>query len=96
MKVLYATLTAVFIILILQSFSNDNVNVFKSLDSSIRRTDSIVCETKKHVNYLNEHHTKDMNEIDSLKQVLNTMKRIEPVRVYTIVHDTVVVQITEK
>jgi hypothetical protein len=96
MKVLYATLTAVFIILILQSFSNDNINVFKTLDLSIRRTDSIVCETKKHLNYLNEHHTKDMNEIDSLKRVLNTMKRNEPIRIYTIVYDTVIVQVTEK
>jgi hypothetical protein len=96
MKVLYATLTAVFIILILQSFSNDNINVFKTLDLSIRRTDSIVCETKKHLNYLNEHHTKDMNEIDSLKRVLNTMKRSEPIRIYTIVYDTVIVQVTEK
>lgn len=92
MKIVYATLTAVFVILILQSFSNDNGKVFESLDSSIRRTDSIVCATKKHVQFLDSHHTDDMREIDSLERLVHSMKQIKQVSTVHVVHDTIFIE----
>lgn len=96
MKIVYATLTAVFVILILQSFSNDNGKIFESLDSSIRRTDSIVCATKKHVQFLDSHHTDDMREIDSLQALVNVMQQKREVVstkvMYEVVHDTIFIE----
>lgn len=92
MKIVYATLTAVFVILILQSFSNDNGKVFESLDSSIRRTDSIVCATKKHVKFLDSHHMNDMREIDSLEQLVHSMKQVKQVSTVQVVHDTIFIE----
>lgn len=92
MKVIYATLTLVFVIMIFQSFSNDNTVVFKSLDSSIRRTDSIVCATKTHVKFLDSHHTDDMREIDSLKRLVHSMKQTKQVSTVRIVRDTIFIE----
>ena len=74
MRVLYATLTAVFVILILQSYSVRTPEIFAKLDSSIKRTDSIIVETKKHVSYLDYHHSKDMHKIDSLNAEICKLK----------------------
>lgn len=90
MKVLYATLTAVFVILILQSYSVRTPEIFAKLDSSIKRTDSIVIETKKHVIYLDHHHYRDMHEIDSLNEEICKLKSKQ--RIVKVIRDTVFVK----
>jgi hypothetical protein len=86
MKVVYALLTLVFAVLILQSFSNDNTIVFKKFDESLRRTDSMIHITKTHVQLLDSHHAEDTEEIDSLNQVICKLQKKQYIKV---VHDTV-------
>lgn len=88
MKLLYIALLIVFSIVILQSFSSDTIVILKKLDVSIRRTDSIVHQTKHHVLYLDSAQTYSLNQIDSLNNVIKAISK-QVVTKTVIVHDTV-------
>jgi hypothetical protein len=92
MKVIYATLTAVFILIMLQSYAVENPNIFNELDSSLKRLDSMTIQTHDQVVCLYEHHERNERTIDSLNNVIGNMKKVK-LRRSTIVHDTVFVAV---
>ena len=90
MKVIYATLTAVFILIMLQSYAVENPNIFNELDSSLKRLDSMTIETQEQVICLYEHHERNERTIDSLTTVIHSMDTKSLYKT-EIIHDTVYV-----
>jgi hypothetical protein len=90
MKVIYATLTAVFILIMLQSYTVENPNIFNELDSSLKRLDSMTLKTQEQVICLYEHHEHNIHAIDSLNTVIDNMKKVK-LRKATVIYDTVYV-----
>ena len=90
MKVIYATFTAVFIVIMLQSYAIENPNIFNELDSSLKRLDSMTVKTQEQVVCLYEHHDRNEHTIDSLSTVIKNMKKVSTRRV-SVVYDTVYV-----
>lgn len=90
MKVIYATLTAVFIVIMLQSYAIENPDIFNELDSSLKRLDSMTVKTQEEVICLYEHHNRNEHTIDSLTTVIDHMKHTN-IRKVSVVYDTVYV-----
>jgi hypothetical protein len=90
MKVIYATFTAVFIVIMLQSYAIENPNIFNELDSSLKRLDSMTVKTQEQIVCLYEHHNRNEHTIDSLSTVIKNMKKVSTRRV-SVVYDTVYV-----
>jgi hypothetical protein len=92
MKLLYIVLAIVFSIVLLQSFSSDNIIILRKLDSSIQRTDSLVHVTKHHVMYLDSAQVDNLNQIDSLSLVIETMAKQRQLIKPIVIHDTVFIE----
>ena len=91
-KVIYATLISVFIFIILQSYGIQNPAVFNKFDASLKRLDSMTVKTHEQVICLYERRVYNERVIDSLTNVINTIKKVNTYKA-SIVHDTVFVAV---
>ena len=91
-KVIYATLAVTFIFIMLQSYAIENPAVFNKFDSSLRRLDSMTVKTREQVICLYEHREHNEHTIDSLSNVIKTIKKVNTYKA-SVVHDTVFVAV---